>query len=675
MGYWSAVAGSFGKVFSQPIPYFTSVEYNSNARSGMFGCRLLNDTYTGDCMRIRRDRDNEELDIGFSGRHLDAQAIHDFCFGDTCYVTTWYDQSNNGSSTIGEKAYNTFTSVQPIIFESNAVTRTGTSNAPAIKFVDNDFLEINVDDLNRDTDRSFFSAFTQTSTDVSGNKLFRQNSSSAGNGYFVRLNTGSAEIGVIDDSITFNYVDNDLGDHVVLALTHKGDYFADTDLTLNGSELIIDGDVLQVQSTPTGINVVDGGSLYRIGGDGFDGHINELIYYTVYLNQSAASIEYYERMRGNIYQYYQFQNPLSLPQVVANDATIDAISFPIITESASNPQYQTLTIQGFNVPIQLFFEYDNTNVTLYYRLDEVTTTPTPGVDPYVGMTAIAPQTNISIPYAQNLSLYVDFTTPAAAIPLTIKNATDSNATVNITSLATSEYVVSVNVAEYTESTRTAGTTVTITGFSAVDAGDLLLCFVANDETSGYYPTGQLVYSDTFVDAGFTKLAEVGETLDIPIQLYWKVADGTEDGRNFFIGSAGAVDWMAWLLRIDNVDTSGGNVTPTWLEGFATDSNYGTVETFVGPTVSQEGCAEIIFVGYDGGDSYPLTISGGTQNPFSGSQTAEQSGYWPDTSSGGLITGWEIRQDIETGQTGSVTITAGVADGIATIRVALTPAIS
>ena len=50
------------------------------------------------CMRIRRDSDDEELNIGFdSNGLLDTQAISDFCDTANGYVTRWWDQSTNGN--------------------------------------------------------------------------------------------------------------------------------------------------------------------------------------------------------------------------------------------------------------------------------------------------------------------------------------------------------------------------------------------------------------------------------------------------------------------------------------------------------------------------------------------------------------------------------------------------
>lgn len=65
-----------------------------------YSLRLLDSTYTGNCIKVRRSSDDAEQDIGFSGGVLDTASITTFCGGSgsgvTGYVSVWYDQSGNG---------------------------------------------------------------------------------------------------------------------------------------------------------------------------------------------------------------------------------------------------------------------------------------------------------------------------------------------------------------------------------------------------------------------------------------------------------------------------------------------------------------------------------------------------------------------------------------------------
>ena len=63
---------------------------------GAWSIRKLSSTYTGNCIKIRRDKDNTELDIGFVNNFVDKSSIESFVGATGAgYVTTWYDQTGN----------------------------------------------------------------------------------------------------------------------------------------------------------------------------------------------------------------------------------------------------------------------------------------------------------------------------------------------------------------------------------------------------------------------------------------------------------------------------------------------------------------------------------------------------------------------------------------------------
>ena len=79
-------------------------------------------------MRVRRDSDDEEINIGFDANgDLDTTAISDFCSTANGYVTRWWDQSTNGNH--ADQATDTS---QPQIYNGTAViTQNG---KPALEF-------------------------------------------------------------------------------------------------------------------------------------------------------------------------------------------------------------------------------------------------------------------------------------------------------------------------------------------------------------------------------------------------------------------------------------------------------------------------------------------------------------------------------------------------------------
>ena len=91
--------------------------HSQNNLGAAFGLRLLNASYLGPIINVRRGSDNATLDFfadskGNIGRTLygNGQTLLSWLAGSIGYVTRWYDQSNNGRDVI-----NTTTSQQPKI--------------------------------------------------------------------------------------------------------------------------------------------------------------------------------------------------------------------------------------------------------------------------------------------------------------------------------------------------------------------------------------------------------------------------------------------------------------------------------------------------------------------------------------------------------------------------------
>jgi hypothetical protein len=60
-----------------------------------YSLRKLRSAYTGDAIRVRRNNDNAEQDIGFVNNELDTASLLAFVGANNGFVTTWYDQSTN----------------------------------------------------------------------------------------------------------------------------------------------------------------------------------------------------------------------------------------------------------------------------------------------------------------------------------------------------------------------------------------------------------------------------------------------------------------------------------------------------------------------------------------------------------------------------------------------------
>lgn len=92
-----------------------------------FSLRKLRNRYQGNCIRVRRNSDNAESDIGFINGKIDTTRLLDFCHGASGFVTTWYDQSGNGYNAVQTTSGN-----QPRIV--NAGVLDSLYGFPAIQF-------------------------------------------------------------------------------------------------------------------------------------------------------------------------------------------------------------------------------------------------------------------------------------------------------------------------------------------------------------------------------------------------------------------------------------------------------------------------------------------------------------------------------------------------------------
>ena len=98
--------------------------------------RLLANSYTGNCCRIRRSSDDAELNIGFVSGVVDTAAIDAHCAATNGYVTTWYDQMGSNNAVRSVKTD------QPLICTSGVTEVSAYNGLPAMKFATSDFFNL-----------------------------------------------------------------------------------------------------------------------------------------------------------------------------------------------------------------------------------------------------------------------------------------------------------------------------------------------------------------------------------------------------------------------------------------------------------------------------------------------------------------------------------------------------
>ena len=114
----------------------------SSSASAAYSLRNLSSSYSGSVVRVRRDSDNTEQD--FNAEEITDGTLADFCGASNGFVTTWYDQSGNNSH-----ASQSTSSLQPRLYDSGIGVRL--DNGRPCVYVDSDkltaTLSVGLDDV------------------------------------------------------------------------------------------------------------------------------------------------------------------------------------------------------------------------------------------------------------------------------------------------------------------------------------------------------------------------------------------------------------------------------------------------------------------------------------------------------------------------------------------------
>lgn len=124
-----------------------------------YSLRLLKADYEGSAIRVRRNSDDAEQDIGFINRVLDTTSLLTFIFdggdGVSGYVTKWYDQSGNGRDLVQATEAN-----QMIIVDEGVLIENGGN--PAIEGLSASYMRTSQTAFMSLATHSDFFAFKQT---------------------------------------------------------------------------------------------------------------------------------------------------------------------------------------------------------------------------------------------------------------------------------------------------------------------------------------------------------------------------------------------------------------------------------------------------------------------------------------------------------------------------------
>ena len=113
-------------------PAYTGLLNDYSGAAAAYSLRLLDNTYSGDAIVVRRASDNTTQAIGFVNNELDTTSLESFCSGTDGFVTTWYDQSGNGNDAAQASA-----SSQPQIVSSGSTILE--NGKPTLEYVNSYF--------------------------------------------------------------------------------------------------------------------------------------------------------------------------------------------------------------------------------------------------------------------------------------------------------------------------------------------------------------------------------------------------------------------------------------------------------------------------------------------------------------------------------------------------------
>jgi hypothetical protein len=118
-----------GASFLSPAPTSSPLILNqlSVMAAAAYSLRLINLSFSGKCINVRRSSDNAVIDIGFVNGVLDTSTLMSFVGAGNGYIAIWYDQSGNGFNLVQSTA-----AYQPQIVSSGSLLTL--KSLPTIQF-------------------------------------------------------------------------------------------------------------------------------------------------------------------------------------------------------------------------------------------------------------------------------------------------------------------------------------------------------------------------------------------------------------------------------------------------------------------------------------------------------------------------------------------------------------
>jgi len=206
-------------------------------------------------------------------------------------------------------------------------------------------------------------------------------------------------------------------------------------------------------------------------------------------------------------------------------------------------------------------------------------------------------------------------------------------------------------------TGTTSSTRSLTLPATINAGDLLLIYAINDDSTDTYQ-----FNGQTPPSGFTFLKEIGSSnADTHIGLWWKIADGTEDSSSVTITAQSSDDMCAVCLRIIDADTT----NPIGIVGGGIDSASTASLVIPAITTVNDDSLALYFLSSDGADCNPF----GQPTGWTELGEYEPSGGTPASTVAGAI---GYKSMATAGDTGTATVSFSATDGGIGFQMSINP---
>jgi len=267
-------------------PAYTGLLNDYSGAAAAYSLRLLDNTYSGSAVRVRRASDNAEQDIAFSNNELDTATLETFASGTDAFVTTWYDQSGSGNN-----ATQTTASSQPkIVSSGSTILENGKA---AVEFDGSNDSIVTSSNFIANTDLSLFVLRKFNSTTAKPQDVVSQGATQSFEGFKYGMSGGGQDqLAIYYSSL---YVPTDGNTTTLQELHSLITTSSTTTLNINAASKglsVSSGGQIGNNSDPLTIGKRDGTGGY------YNGNIQELVIYTADKSTDESGIE------TNINDYY-----------------------------------------------------------------------------------------------------------------------------------------------------------------------------------------------------------------------------------------------------------------------------------------------------------------------------------------------------------------------------------